>query len=64
MHEIKGNPPAINFKSDSGDLYVSLNGTIVVKPASDLHLDCLYPKKNGNPRWVREKPRGFEINKS
>ncbi|VDP04934.1 unnamed protein product [Soboliphyme baturini] len=44
-------PPAIVWRVVKGDISVSVRGELIVRQASYLHLDCIYPRSKGQPTW-------------
>jgi len=45
-------PPTVLFRHENGPIAQSNTGTLLVYPATTLHMECLFLKKNGLPRWI------------
>ncbi|CAG0920180.1 unnamed protein product [Notodromas monacha] len=45
-------PPTILFRHQLGPIAQSNDGKLIVYPGTILHLECLWLRKFGNPKWV------------
>ncbi|CAK9802427.1 Locomotion-related protein Hikaru genki [Anthophora plagiata] len=45
-------PPTIVFGLPAGSAAIEPSGTLAVFPGSILHLECLFARKFGNPKWT------------
>lgn len=44
-------PPTILFRHSNGTIAQSTSSTLIVTPATNLHLECLWIRKFGDPMW-------------
>ncbi|CAL4059862.1 unnamed protein product, partial [Meganyctiphanes norvegica] len=59
-------PPALQWTVSRGAGLLDSSGTLVMLPGSILHMDCLFPRLQGNPTWTwtqnyRQYPTGWAI---
>lgn len=47
-----GKAPTILFRHKNGPITQSNDGKLVVYPGTTVHMECLWMKKFGNPKWV------------
>ncbi|XP_054274318.1 uncharacterized protein LOC128994090 isoform X3 [Macrosteles quadrilineatus] len=57
-------PPTILFRHQLGPIAQSNEGTLIVYPGSILHMECLWIRRFGTPKWVvshnyRKYPEGW-----
>lgn len=52
MHRIDDSPPSIRIKIGIGSGAFEPSGVLAVLPSSTIHLDCMYPRRRGNPEWT------------
>ncbi|KAK9711611.1 WAP-type (Whey Acidic Protein) 'four-disulfide core' [Popillia japonica] len=57
-------PPTILFRHQNGPIAQSNDGKLIVYPGTVLHMECLWMKRFGNPRWnvshdYRKYPEGW-----
>ncbi|XP_023331995.1 sushi, von Willebrand factor type A, EGF and pentraxin domain-containing protein 1 [Eurytemora carolleeae] len=45
-------PPTVLFRHENGPIAQSNTGALLVYPKTTLHMECLFQKKNGQPRWI------------
>lgn len=45
-------PPSIRIKVAVGSGSFEPSGVLAVLPSSNLHLDCMYPRRKGTPEWT------------
>lgn len=45
-------PPSIRIKVGVGSGSFEPSGVLAVLPSSNLHLDCMYPRRKGTPEWT------------
>lgn len=45
-------PPTILFRHQLGPIAQSNEGTLIVYPGSILHMECLWIRRFGTPKWV------------
>ena len=45
-------PPTILFRHQLGPIAQSNDGTLIVYPGSILHMECLWIRRFGTPKWV------------
>lgn len=44
-------PPTILFRHNLGPIAQSNDGKLIVYPGTVLHMECLWIRKFGNPKW-------------
>lgn len=49
---IDDSPPSIRIKIGIGSGAFEPSGVLAVLPTSTIHLDCMYPRRRGNPEWT------------
>lgn len=57
-------PPTILFRHQNGPIAQSNNGKLIVYPGTTLHMECLWMRRFGNPKWnasnsFRTYPEGW-----
>ncbi|XP_065203954.1 sushi, von Willebrand factor type A, EGF and pentraxin domain-containing protein 1-like, partial [Planococcus citri] len=57
-------PPTILFRHESGPIAQSNDGKLIVYPGTVLHMECLWIRRFGTPKWnvsqsYREYPQGW-----
>ncbi|KAI4468144.1 complement component-related sushi domain-containing [Holotrichia oblita] len=57
-------PPTVLFRHQNGPIAQSNDGKLIVYPGTVLHMECLWMKRFGNPRWnvshdYRKYPEGW-----
>lgn len=45
------NAPTILFRHENGPIAQSNDGKLIVYPGTTLHMECLWMRRFGNPRW-------------
>lgn len=45
-------PPSIRIKVSTGSGTFEPSGVLAVLPGSTVFLDCMYPRRKGNPEWT------------
>jgi len=43
--------PTILFRHQNGPIAQSNNGKLIVYPGTTLHMECLWMRRFGNPKW-------------
>jgi hypothetical protein len=57
-------PPTILFRHQNGPIAQSNDGKLIVYPGVTVHMECLWMRRFGNPRWnvsqdYRKYPEGW-----
>lgn len=59
-------PPTILIRHQNGPISQSNDGKLIVYPGTTLHMECLWMRRFGNPRWnvshdYRKYPEGWSM---
>jgi len=57
-------PPTVLFRHQSGPIAQSNDGKLIVYPGTTVHMECLWMRRFGNPKWnvshdYRKYPEGW-----
>lgn len=44
-------PPTILFRHENGPISQSNDGKLIVYPNATIHMECLWMRRFGNPKW-------------
>lgn len=51
--------PTILFRHQNGPISQSNDGKLIVYPGTTVHMECLWMRRFGNPKWVIPKDRNY-----
>lgn len=52
-------PPTILFRHQNGPIAQSNDGKLIVYPGTTVHMECLWMRRFGNPKWMMPKYRVY-----
>lgn len=44
-------PPTVLFRHQNGPIAQSNDGKLIVYPGTTIHMECLWMRRFGNPKW-------------
>lgn len=52
-------PPTILFRHQNGPIAQSNDGKLIVYPGTTVHMECLWMRRFGNPKWISHEYRAY-----